>query len=59
MPRVKKKKDVKTRGPLTAAGLISFYEELDEGVKLSPTAVIIFATVFSLAVIILSKIFPA
>jgi len=47
----------KPTGPLTAAGLIRFYEEVDVGVKIKPHILVILALVFTLAVIILSKFY--
>lgn len=54
----KSKKRRETRGPMSAAGLISFYEELEEGLKISPTAVLVAAVLFTIAVAILSRAIP-
>ncbi|MEN2999328.1 MAG: preprotein translocase subunit Sec61beta [Acidilobaceae archaeon] len=44
-------------GPASAAGLISYYEELDSVIKLSPTSVFIFAAAFSLLIILAHLLF--
>jgi len=44
-------------GPLTAAGLIRFYEEVDVGVKMKPYTLIIIATLFTIAIIVLNIVF--
>ncbi|MEZ0393450.1 MAG: preprotein translocase subunit Sec61beta [Desulfurococcaceae archaeon] len=45
-------------GPLTAAGLVRFYEEFDVGIKLKPHVLIIVALVFAAVAIALSKVLP-
>ena len=57
MPKTRRK-ETRTRGPLTAAGLISFYEELEEGLRVSPATVLIAAMLFALIVVIIGKLFP-
>jgi len=47
----------KPTGPLTAAGLIRFYEETDVGVKMKPHILVIIATLFTVAVIVLNIFF--
>lgn len=45
-------------GPFTAAGLIRFYEEADVGIKMKPHTLVIMALAFTVAVIVLSKLYP-
>jgi preprotein translocase subunit Sec61beta len=45
-------------GPMSAAGLISFYEELEGRIKLSPATVLAIALAFSLLVIMAHILFP-
>ncbi|MEM1674977.1 MAG: preprotein translocase subunit Sec61beta [Desulfurococcaceae archaeon] len=47
----------RTPGPLTAAGLVRFYEEADVGVKIKPYTLIILMLVFTIVIIVLSKIY--
>lgn len=42
----------RTGGPMSAAGLISFYEEYESGIKISPTTVIMLSTLFTFIVVI-------
>lgn len=44
-------------GPASAAGLISYYEELDSAIKLSPASVFIIAAAFSLLIILAHLLF--
>ena len=37
---------------MTAAGLISFYDEYEGGLRLSPTAIVLISVVFSVIVIV-------
>ncbi len=39
-------------GPMTAAGLISFYDEYEGKVKISPTTLVLVAAAFTVAVVI-------
>ncbi|GAB6147730.1 preprotein translocase subunit Sec61beta [Stetteria hydrogenophila] len=39
-------------GPMTAAGLISFYEEYEGAVRVSPTTVVLLASLFTLVVVV-------
>ena len=55
MPRYKKKKEREVR-PLSAAGIISFYEDLDTGIKMRPHFVIALAVVLT-AIVVLLRIF--
>lgn len=45
-------------GPFTAAGLVRFYEEVEEGVKLKPEFVIFTAVAVTVIVILLNVILP-
>jgi len=45
-------------GPMSAAGLISFYEELEGRIKIGPIAVLAIAVAFSLLVIAAHILFP-
>ncbi len=45
-------------GPFTAAGLVRFYEEVEEGVKLKPEFVIFTAVAITVIVILLNVILP-
>jgi len=47
----------KPTGPLTAAGLIRFYEEVDVGVKMKPHTLLIIATLFAVVIIVLNIFF--
>jgi preprotein translocase subunit Sec61beta len=49
MPSKRKKKG---SGPMTAAGLVAFYEDYEGKIKLSPIAIVVISIVFSLAVIV-------
>ncbi|WP_440060076.1 preprotein translocase subunit Sec61beta [Thermogladius sp. 4427co] len=44
--------------PLTAAGLVRFYEESDVGIKIKPYVLIVIAIALSVTVIVLQKIHP-
>jgi len=44
-------------GPMSAAGLISYYEELEGKIKLTPTTVLLIALVFSIIVVMAHLIF--
>jgi preprotein translocase subunit Sec61beta len=39
-------------GPMTAAGLVAFYEDYEEKFRLSPLAIVMISIIFSLAVIL-------
>jgi len=52
----KKRKEISA--PLTAAGLIRFYEESDVGIKVKPYVLILIAVSLSVAVIVLQKVHP-
>ncbi len=54
----KKKKKREAGGPMTAAGLIRFYEEADIGVKLKPHVVIVLTVIMIVTVVILRVLFP-
>ncbi len=45
-------------GPFTAAGLVRFYEETEEGAKLKPEFVIFTAVAITVIVILLNVILP-
>ncbi len=45
-------------GPFTAAGLVRFYEEVEEGVKLKPEFVIFTAVAITVIIILLNVILP-
>ncbi len=45
-------------GPFTAAGLVRFYEEVEEGIKLKPEFVIFTAVAITVIVILLNVILP-
>ena len=57
MPRSKKKREREVR-PLSAAGIISFYEELDTGIKMRPHFVIALAVALTAIVIVLRLLVP-
>jgi preprotein translocase subunit Sec61beta len=44
--------------PLTAAGLVRFYEESDVGIKVKPHLLVILALAVSITVIVLQKVHP-
>ncbi len=58
MPRAKKKKRKREVRPLSAAGIISFYEELDTGIKIRPHFVIALAIALT-AIVVILRIFVA
>ncbi|HIQ03825.1 MAG TPA: preprotein translocase subunit Sec61beta [Desulfurococcales archaeon] len=45
-------------GPITAAGLIRFYEETEIGIKVKPHVVIVAAIIFTVTVLLLRLIIP-
>ena len=57
MSRSKKRRGREVR-PLSAAGIISFYEELDAGIKMRPHFVIALAVALTAIVIILRFFVP-
>ncbi|MCE4617077.1 MAG: preprotein translocase subunit Sec61beta [Desulfurococcales archaeon] len=52
-----KGKSKKPSGPMTAAGLISFYEEYEGQVKMSPAALIAVSIIFTAIVMIARALF--
>jgi len=50
------KKKRKQSGPMTAAGLIAFYEEYEGKIKISPTTLVLIATAFA-AIVVIAHIF--
>lgn len=54
----KKGKKRQTPSVASAAGLIRFYEESETKITLKPHLVILLAIVFSIVVIVLSKLIP-
>ncbi len=46
----------KQSGPMTAAGLISFYDEYEGKVKMSPTTLIMIAALYAI-IVVLAHIF--
>jgi len=51
------KKRRKQGGPMTAAGLISFYDEYEGKIKISPTTLILLAGLYALMVVLAHIIF--
>jgi len=49
-------KKKKPSGPMSAAGLISFYEDLESPLKITPTQAILIAVAFAAAVVALRAI---
>ncbi|MEB3774018.1 MAG: preprotein translocase subunit Sec61beta [Desulfurococcales archaeon] len=47
----------KQSGPMTAAGLISFYDEYEGKIKMSPMTLVIVASVYALIVVIAHILF--
>jgi len=45
-------------GPFTAAGLVRFYEEVEEGIKLRPELVVFSAIALTIIVILLNILLP-
>ncbi len=39
-------------GPMTAAGLISFYDEYEGKIKISPTTLILAASIYAIIVVV-------
>ena len=56
MPKGKKRREA--GGPMSAAGLMRFYEEVDVGIKLTPQMVVIVGIVVAVAVVILRALLP-
>lgn len=48
----KKKRRKKGSGPMTAAGLVAFYEDYNEKFTLSPLAIVLISVIFTVIVII-------
>ncbi len=57
MPSKKKKKD-KNPVTMSAAGLMSFYEDFEAVVRLSPVAVVAIAVAFAVLVLIVEIVAP-
>ena len=53
-----KKRGEKKPITMTAAGLISFYQETDAVVKLSPAHVVLLAVAFAISVVALHAVLP-
>lgn len=45
-------------GPFTAAGLVRFYEEVEEGIKMRPELVVLTAIALTVIVILLNILLP-
>jgi len=45
-------------GPFTAAGLVRFYEEVEEGIKLRPELVVLTAIALTVIVMLLNILLP-
>ncbi len=58
VPSKKKKKKDKNPVTMSAAGLMSFYEDFDAVVKLGPVAVVAIAVIFAVAVLIVEMVAP-
>ncbi len=54
MPSQRKRK---TTGPVTAAGLVRFFEDVEAKVTISPTTIVILAIATSVAVAVLNILF--
>ncbi|MEB3786488.1 MAG: preprotein translocase subunit Sec61beta [Desulfurococcales archaeon] len=52
-----KSKSKKMSGPMTGAGLISFYEEYEGQVKMSPTSLVLLSIGFTVIVLIARALF--
>lgn len=46
------KKSRRQSGPMTAAGLISFYDEYEGKFKMSPTALVVISAAYAMLIII-------
>jgi len=46
------RKKRRTGGPMSAAGLISFYDEYEEKLRLSPTTIVVVSIAFTALVIL-------
>jgi|Deesub1362A_J573_1020465.scaffolds.fasta_scaffold44284_2 preprotein translocase subunit Sec61beta len=55
MPSSKKKK--KTSGPLTAAGLVRFFEDVEAKVTISPSMIVIMAVMLTVTVAVMNILF--
>ncbi|MEB3816964.1 MAG: preprotein translocase subunit Sec61beta [Desulfurococcales archaeon] len=47
-----KKRSRRQGGPMTAAGLISFYDEYEEKVRLSPMTIVIISILYAVIVVL-------
>ena len=57
LPSKKKESKRKPGGPMTAAGLISFYEETESRIKLTPTWIFLISVMFVSVVVFLRAFF--
>ncbi len=46
------KKRKKQSGPMTAAGLIAFYDEYEGKIKISPTTLILLSGIYALVIVL-------
>ncbi|MCE4600612.1 MAG: preprotein translocase subunit Sec61beta [Desulfurococcales archaeon] len=51
------KKRKREGGPMSAAGLIAFYDEYEGKIKMSPTTLVLASTIFAAIVVIAHMIF--
>ncbi len=56
---VKKERKKKPSGPMSAAGLISFYEDTDAKITLTPTWILIISVAFVGVVLVLRTVLPS
>jgi len=54
----RRRKKERAGGPMSAAGLMRFYEEIDVGIKLSPYTVVIVGVIITVLVIVLGAFLP-
>ncbi len=46
------RKSRRQSGPMTAAGLISFYDEYEGKVKISPTTLVLLAAIYTVLIVV-------
>lgn len=58
MSRARKRKKEREVRPLSSAGIMSFYEDLNAGIKVRPHVIVALAIMFTLIVILLKFLVP-
>jgi len=50
-----RKRGKRQGGPMTAAGLISFYDEYEEKIRLSPTTIVVLTAIY-VAIVLIARL---